>query len=228
MRIWAYHTPVTTNTSQRCTVIQHIYSTSHLGTGKNTFTPSLFTAKVAQSDPKRVKRTHKQKNNTLHAVSETSVSNTPATALYMPLCTLWNIDTNCLHRGIEILVCHRAAYCIHFFSVMANLHYKSCMWEPVWGEHKTGLFIIQCEGFCTLDCTALQCWLPKSRCIYNANETSSVQSAEQMHWLDACGFAWGDKSIFFAPLERAHFQHCPCTNATTTLRPSSKLDAMQV
>lgn len=163
MRIWAYHTPVTTNTSQRCTVIQHIYSTSHLGTGKNTFTPSLFTAKVAQSDPKRVKRTHKQKNNTLHAVSETSVSNTPATALYMPLCTLWNIDTNCLHRGIEILVCHRAAYCIHFFSVMANLHYKSCMWEPVWGEHKTGLFIIQCEGFCTLDCTALQRLLPKSR-----------------------------------------------------------------
>lgn len=93
MRIWAYHTRVTTNTSQRCTVIQHIYSTSHLGTGKNTFTPSLFTAKVVQSDPEKVKRTHKQNNdNTLHAVSK-PVFLTHQRPLCTCLCALCEIST---------------------------------------------------------------------------------------------------------------------------------------
>lgn len=232
MRIWAYHTPVTTNTSQRCTVIQHIYSTSHLGTGKNTFTPSLFTGKVLQSDPKRVQRTHKQKNdNTLHAVSKTSASNTPATALYMPLCTLWNIDTNCLHRGN-----------LRFWCATGQVTaYTSFQW---W---LTYIIKVACEGLYGASTKGvlytmwrfLHPWLHRltalitevkiEKGIYNANETSSVQSAGQMHWLDACDFAWSDKSIFFVPLERAYFQHCPCTNdATTTLRSSSKLDAMPV
>lgn len=124
-----------------------------------------------------------------------------------------------------------AACCIHIYSVMASLHYKSCMWGPVWGEHKREFFI-QCKGFCTLDCTAFTVLITEVKIekgIYNANETSSVQSAGQMHWLDACGFACSDKSIFFAPLDWPYVQHCLCcTNRARTLRSSSKLNATQV
>lgn len=99
MRIWAYHTsetPVTTNTSQRCTIIQHIYSTSRLRTGKNAFTPSLFTCKVVPGDlqqAKRVKRTRKQKiDNTFHTVSKTSVL-TDQQPVCTCLCALSEIST---------------------------------------------------------------------------------------------------------------------------------------